>query len=575
MDKKTLPLVIVLVVLIVFYQHILQFLNVLPEPAPTPSVEQQQQTAVPDSVIADTFLQATPVAASQEIEPSPERLRRMQAETATDSISADTIRIVTNKYDVILSSYGGGPVSMILKEYTYRDGEPIQMLPEAEFATPDFEFAGRTFSSSNLNYASSEYPGEYEVTNDTLELVYEYTGAEGGRIIKRYRFYPDEYHYDLALQVEGRESLGFERQYSMVWNTPLGVTEPQPATDYDAMQAVAMMSNSRETLDDFEDNRLNQSLTGYTSWAGVRAKYFAAVIMPQSRDADGVFARGEKRNVATPDGKVELKEITVGIDLPFATVPAFADSFTIFVGPLDYNLMAEYDVGLEDMLDIGTTPFIGWLIKLFAVPILWVLPRMYDFIPNYGLVIILFALLVKIVTLPLSLKSFKSMQAMKDVQPKLEELKKKHKNNPQALNSEMMKLYKKHGVNPMSGCLPIIPQMPLFFALFSVFRSTILLRDAPFIFFIDDLSMGATSFTDPYIILVVIMVAAQFASQKLTMPSTSQNKMLGYIMPLFMGFIFYRFSSGLVLYWTCFSLFSLLDYVIFKRPKKNVEVKAA
>jgi YidC/Oxa1 family membrane protein insertase len=182
-------------------------------------------------------------------------------------------------------------------------------------------------------------------------------------------------------------------------------------------------------------------------------------------------------------------------------------------------------------------------------------------------VIILLAFLMKVITLPLSLKSFKSMNAMRALQPKIEQLKQKHKKNPQALNAEMMKLYKAHGVNPFSGCLPILPQMPLFFALFAVFRSTILLRDAPFVWFITDLSRGATSLTDPYIILVVVMVVAQFISQKFTMASTSQNKAFGYIMPLFMGFLFYKFAAGLVLYWTCFSVFSLLDYIIFRKDK--------
>ncbi|MFQ5453275.1 MAG: YidC/Oxa1 family insertase periplasmic-domain containing protein, partial [Candidatus Zixiibacteriota bacterium] len=369
-----------------------------------------------------------------------------------------------------------------------------------------------------------------------------------------------------------RDRFGFERQYSLVWNTSLGVTEPQAAMDYDVMEAVAMQAGARENLDDFDDGRLNQSLDGFTSWAGLRSKYFAAVIIPKNRDAESVFAKGNKRKVKSPDGEVEQRKIIVGLDMPFANVIGFADSFTVFVGPLDYTLLSKYKVGLEDMLGIGTTPIVGWLIKPFAIAIIWLLPKMYSVIPNYGLVIILFAFLVKVITLPLSMKSFKSMNAMKELQPKIEELKKKHKNNPQALNSEMMKMYKTHGVNPISGCLPMLPQMPLFFALFSVFRQTILLRDAPFIWFITDLSRGAMSFTDPYIILVVIMIAAQFVSQKLTMSTAQQNKALQYAMPLFMGFIFYKFAAGLVLYWACFSIFSLLDYVIFKR-KKNIEVK--
>lgn len=192
---------------------------------------------------------------------------------------------------------------------------------------------------------------------------------------------------------------------------------------------------------------------------------------------------------------------------------------------------------------------------------------MHMVFPNYGIVIILFAILIKLITLPLSLKSYKSMNAVKVVQPKVDELKKKYKNNPQQLNVETMKLYKAHGVNPLSGCLPMLPQMPLFFALFAVFRSTILLRDAPFFWFINDLSRGASSFTDPYMILVVLMIGSQFLSSYVTMSANPQNKMLVYLMPLLMGFIFYKFAAGLVLYWTAFSMLSIADYYLFRRMK--------
>lgn len=572
-DKKTLPLIILLVVLIVFYFQIMEFLGFYSPAKPRQPVE-EHQPAVADSVGQG----AAPTEAPDTLG---EPLRRLVKPTPApsekelgDSVSVDTIIVQTNKFVVTLTSFGGGPVSLTLSDYTYRDSAPIQMLPDAEQATPAATFAGGTFSTSHVNFISSLEPGAYDATREPLDLVYSYSTPDGGEIVKAYRFFPDGYHFDLALQVTNREKLGFERQYSLVWNTPLGVTEPQPGTDYEAMEAVAMMSGSREKLDDFEGDRLNQSLPGYTSWAGVRSKYFAAVLIPRNRTADGVFALGEKRKVSTPSGRIEERHITVGLDMPFANVSSLADSFTIFVGPLDYTIMSRYNVDLEDMLGIGTTPFIGWIIKPFAIGVIWLLPKMYYIIPNYGAVIILFALLVKIITMPLSLKSVKSMNAMKELQPKMEELKKKHKKNPQALNAEMMKMYKAHGVNPMSGCLPMLPQMPLFFALFSVFRSTILLRDAPFVWFISDLSRGASGLADPYIILVVIMVATQFVSQKFTMTSTQQNKIFLYIFPLFMGWLLYRFPAGLVLYWTCFSVFSLLDYFVFRRSKK-AKVKTA
>ncbi|TET96905.1 MAG: membrane protein insertase YidC [Candidatus Zixiibacteriota bacterium] len=561
-DKKTLPLIILLVILVVFYFQIMEFLGFYTPTKP------EQPVAV-DSVQTWPIPVEHPDSLPEQIQELTKPLPVMADTGMFDNLLSDTIIVNTNRFTVMLTSFGGGVVSLELTDYTYRDGTVIQMLPNAEYATPEATFAGGTFSTSRVAFKSSREPGTYDATRDTLELTYSYGVPGEGEIIKRYRFYPDGYHFDLTLEVIDPAQLGFERQYKMIWNTPLGVTEPLAETDYQAMEAVAMMSGSREKLDDFEDDLLNQSLPGYTSWGGVRSKYFAAVLIPRNRTADGVFAVGEKQKVATPSGRIEQRRITVGLDMPFASVSSLADTFTVFVGPLDYTIMSKYNVDLEDMLDIGTTPFIGWIIKPFALGIIWLLPRMHYVIPNYGAVIILFALLVKLVTLPLSMKSFKSMNAMKELQPKMEELKKKHKKNPQALNAEMMKLYKKHGVNPMSGCLPMLPQMPLFFALFSVFRSTILLRDAPFIWFISDLSRGASGLTDPYIILVVVMVATQFISQKFTMVSTTQqNKMFMYIFPFFMGWLLYKFPAGLVLYWTCFSVFSLLDYVIFKRRKK-------
>ena len=551
--------------IIIFYYPILQFFGLTEKPVP--QVTPTEQT--------DTSQAATPAETSFGIkESTPITSDNLSAQTPADSavsVESDTIIIKTNKYEIALSSHGGGPVSQYLKEFTYRDGRNINMLSKANLATPDFTFAGETFSTANVDFSSSTRAGTYDVTSGPFDLHYSYKRGEGaGELIKHYRFYPETYHYDLVIEIVNREQFGFERNYSIVWNTPLDVTEPQIEEDFVEVNAVALMAGERVTLDDFEDNKLNQSFDGQVSWAGVRSKYFTSAIIPRNSAAERVFAAGKKMDVPTTDGPVEGREITVGLMMPLEG--QLSDTFTIFVGPLDYNLMASYDVELEDMLGIGTTPYVGWIIKPFALAIIWLLPKMYYVIPNYGVVIIIFALLVKLITLPLSLKSFKSMQAMKDLQPKTEELKKKHKNNPQAMNQEMMKMYKEHGVNPMSGCLPILPQMPLFFALFSVFRSTILLRNAPFVWFVDDLSRGASSFTDPYIILVLIMIAAQFISQKFTMAPSQQNKILLYIMPLFMGFIFHSFAAGLVLYWACFSLFSLLDYAMFKRPK-NQDVK--
>ncbi len=566
-----------LAIVVLFYWPILQFFGLVDEPEPQPrQTEQTDTTTAPtgrDTSSGQRETQApTPVdTAMALVEPTDTAL--------PDTFRIDSLVVETNKYTVTMTNRGGGPISILLKEYEYRNGDPIEMLPDAEDATPTVSFAGGSFNTTGLPFLTSE-SGTVNATRDTVEIEYIYSGPAGGQIVKKYRFKPDDYDFVYTMEVRNRQSFGFEREYDLIWNTSPAPTEPQARVDYDEINAVAYMAGSRETLDDYQDNNLNQTLVGNTSWAGVRSKYFAAALLmpdPVERQATAVFARGRKTPIETPDGTVDKREVVVGLELPFSSAQRdIVDSFTVFVGPLSYRLMTEYEPDLEAMLGIGTTPFVGWLIKPFAVGIIWLFPRMYNVIPNYGFVIILFALIIKLITMPLSMRSFRSMQAMKDLQPKIEQLKKKHEKDPQKMNKEMMTLYKEHGVNPISGCLPMLPQMPLFFAMFSVVRSTILLRNAPFVWPITDLSHGASGLFDPYIILVLAMVVAQFASQKVTMPSTQQNKALMYMMPLVFGFFFYSFPAGLVLYWTCFSLFSLIDYFAFKRrPMKNAEVQSA
>ncbi|MBD3403265.1 membrane protein insertase YidC [candidate division GN15 bacterium] len=587
-DRKSIVLVVLLAVVILFYWQILEFLG-LHEPAPEQPAQTTEQVDTATAEQPPPQQQPTDTQPTRAAEPTgdlPSLLTDTTGAVAkqTDTLPfmaeqagvIDTIVVETDTYEVILINQGGGPVSMLLKEHSYRDGEPIEMLPEPMNVSPEASFAQGAVMTGQLPFESSLASGTYNVSGQPLEVEYRYVAPNGVEFFKRYWFHRDKYSFDMVLEVRNGDRLGIDRKYYMVWNNPPPVTEPDPKTDYNEMNAVAYMGGSREQLDDYEDSQLDQTLLGTTSWAGVRSKYFTATMIPRSQLAEGVRAEGRKWKVQTPDGSMEKRDVTVALEMPFAGSGAVTDSFTVFVGPMDYFLMSDYEVGLEDMLGIGTTPVVGWIIKPFAWIVMWGLPKLFSVVGNYGWVIIIFALLIKLVTMPLSLKSFKSMQAMKDLQPKIEELKKKHSKNPQAMNQEMMKLYKKHGVNPLSGCLPILLQMPLLFAMFTVFRSTILLRDAPFIWFIQDLSHGATGFTDPYIVLVIIMVGAQFLSQHLTMASsTQQNKALMYMMPPVMGFFLYSLPAGLILYWICFSVFSLLDWLVYKRDKKNMQVQPA
>jgi len=564
LDKNTIILVVALGLLVIFWMPIMTGLGLIEPPQPpVETAEQYTQQTEPQAV---TETQTAPLGSSQNQPLADSTIQTASLGEAVSTVPVDSIFIETDVWSIVMTNYGGGPISFELKKYLDQEGQPIQMLPGCQTTTPEFSFQGGALSDKRLPFVSSLPSSHYTVDSQPFELSYSFQSESGGQITKKYRFYPERYDYDLIIEITGRPELGIEREYSIEWNNRLEPTELNIQDDYTSFWATAMMGTELIKFDDYDNGRFAVSHTGVTKWAATRSKFFSAILVPRSRDGSGVKASGFEKSVQTLDGSVDGKELTVGItmDVPYET--SFIDSFSVFVGPMDYEVLKNFNHDVVDIIDIGTTPVIGWLIKIFAIPIMWLLPRMYEIIPNYGVVIILFGLLVKLITLPLSKKTVRSMMAMKELQPKMEELKKKHKKNPQALNREMMKLYKVHGVNPLSGCLPYLPQLPMFFALFAVFRSTILLRQAPFMLWWDDLSRGATSITDPYIILVILMAGLMFVQQKMTM-TDPKNKMLIYMMPLMMGFFFYKAAAGLVLYWTCFSLFSWIEQLVFKKPQ--------
>ncbi len=563
MDKKTIILVVALGLLVIFWMPIMTTLGLMKAPAPQP-----QRTTADSSQVAQ---EANKISATQDSTAAPIAASKVAHSDTTsasqaENIVEDSIIVETEAWIVTLSNYGGGPVSHKLKNYKYLDGNLIEMLPSCQKATPELDFNALKVNAGKITYQASLAKGKYIVGSTPLELAYTYKGEGGGTLIKKYRFYNNKYQYDLIIEVIDRASLGIEREYSLEWNNPLEPTELRLYDDYNAMWAMGHMGGERIKFDDYTDNKYSISLSGSTNWIATRSKYFASILVPRSQLASGAKSSGVKEKLVTPHETVQKRNITIGLMMEIPSGDKLVDSFSVFVGPMDYDILKSFDNTVVDIFDIGTTPVVGWIIKIFAIPIMWILPRMYAVIPNYGFVIMIFALIIKLITLPLSKKTVKSMMAMKELQPKMEELKKKHKNNPQALNKEMMKLYKDMGINPFSGCLPYLPQLPLFFALFAVFSSTILLRQAPFLFWWNDLSRGALSLTDPYIILVALMMILMFVQQKMTM-TDPKNKMLIYLMPVMMGFFFYKASAGLVLYWTSFSLFSFIEQLVFK-PKK-------
>jgi YidC/Oxa1 family membrane protein insertase len=229
---------------------------------------------------------------------------------------------------------------------------------------------------------------------------------------------------------------------------------------------------------------------------------------------------------------------------------------TIYGGPKEQDGLEAVGGELKYIVDFG-------FFSPIARPIFWLLKKLYAVIGNYGVAIILLTVMIRVPFIPLVNKGQKSMKKLQELQPRIAEMKQKYKNDPDRMNKEMMGIYSKHKVNPIGGCLPLILQIPVFFALYKVLMITIELRGAPFAFWIQDLATK-----DPYYILPVLMGATMLLQQKMT-PTGGDEKMKKILMwmPIVFTFISFNFPSGLVLYWLVNNLLSITQQFFVNRAK--------
>ena len=245
------------------------------------------------------------------------------------------------------------------------------------------------------------------------------------------------------------------------------------------------------------------------------------------------------------------------------------------MGPLEYDRVRSLGVSLESIMDFGWS-----FIRPISKGVLFALKKMHGVIPNYGYVLIVFAFIIKILVYPLTKKSYQSMSAMQAVAPEVNALKEKYKSNPTKLNQATMELYKKKGVNPLGGCLPMLLQMPLLFALFQVFRTTIELRSEPFVWWITDLSSPDAVFYLPFkiplygshvAILPILMVVSMFIQQRMMSGPAQQpqQKTMQYFMTGFFFLMFNGFPSGLNLYYTLFNVLTIAQQKLIPPETTN------
>ena len=293
---------------------------------------------------------------------------------------------------------------------------------------------------------------------------------------------------------------------------------------------------------------------GDPAWVAMVQHYFASAWIPADKTTRDIYA-----------GKIDNNLYRIGIQTPLGIVApgvAVVENSKLFVGPQEESVLETIAPGFALLKDYG-------YLTILAKPIFWLLENIHSYVGNWGWAIILLTILIKLVFFPLSAASYKSMARMKEVQPRLLVMREQYKGEPQKLNQAMMEMYRKEKINPLGGCLPVVIQIPVFISLYWVLLSSVEMRNAPWVAWIQDLSVP-----DPYYILPIIMAASMFVQTKLnpTPPDPIQAKVMLY-MPLIFSVMFFFFPAGLVLYWVVNNLLSIaqqwqINQMFEKKPAK-------
>ena len=473
----------------------------------------------------------------------------------------------------ISSKYGGSLVSFETFNYTGQDSGFLNLINGIN--SENLVIRYKNIDGQDVDLSAPWSPGGKHfsgaITTPTTFSFFIDVG-NNNKIEKSLTFYPDSYIIDINISLDGVADQVFAGVYTFGWYGGLTTTEKNVIDDKIYFYSYVFQGGELVDLKVESGESESMNLNGSTEWVAIRTKYFITALIPgRSGDVSSAFISGT-------NGSREL------YDMALSLPASGASSLRLYLGPLEYDKIKSVGKDLDRVMNFGF-----WFIRPISKGVLWLLKKMNEYIPNYGFVLIVFSVLVKLLVFPLTKKSYESTAAMQRLAPEIAALREKLKDNPQKLNQATMKLYKDKGVNPLGGCFPMLLQMPLLFALFQVFRTTIELRAEPFVFWIKDLSAPDAVYTLPFSIpiygahvavLPILMVISMFIQQRMMSPSggeqQAQQKMMMYFMTGFFFLLFNSFPSGLNLYYTLFNVLTIVQQkFITTHPHPPAEVKTA
>lgn len=531
MEKRALLAVVLSILILILYQEWVARRYVAPPP---PRQEMKEEAPAPLP------------------QPRPEA-QEVKAAPAVERPSVREIRVETDRYVAVFTNQGARLKSFTLKNYRASVAEqspPFEMVPSVPGVPYPLgvELSGpEPFNDQELIYAVEGR--DLKLTGDARgTLVFRAKTPAGAVLVKEFTFTGAVYPIQIELAVEKVDG---------PWSPAVVLTSaaawPGSAHDATLVGALALLNNKirRESIDEIKKG---VELKGPVSWAGFDYTYFFFSLLPDGEREYELAARE-----AGPALVLRMRSLAAGEG------PA-ADRFTLFIGPKDLEILKSLGRGLERSIDFGYFAFV-------SIPLLYVLRFAHRFTGSYGVDIILLTILIKVLLAPLTHKSFVSMKQMQKLQPQMERIRERFKDDREKLNKEMMELYRRNKVNPLGGCLPMLLQFPVFIGLYNALRTPIELRHASFLW-IKDLSrpdweslpftLGSWTLGIP--VLTLLMGASMFLQQWMT-PSAgdpNQRRMM-LMMPVVFTAMFVTFPAGLTIYWLVNNVLTIAQQYLINR----------
>ena len=520
-----------------------------------PSKDQvSKKGETPDTVASKTVSQSPETASAPHaaISKAPEKTKIMLApETDEKEVVVDT-----PLYRAVFTNAGPTIKSFKLKEYRESvepDSPLIELInlqqDKADFLIISFDGASASQLEKTI-YQVEHQKIRIESDSSPKNLVFHSSTSGGISISQTYRFYPDQYRIDLHIDVINQSG----ETVTGAFVADIKALPPEGKQSYYSYVGIVLLLDDKLEEVKIKKESEPKDLAGRIGWMAYEDDFFISAVIPDEPSKASFKGR------LLPSGILEGTHMPPSISLhPSERV---SSSYTLYLGPRELGILKQLGKNLERAISFGWTDII-------AKPLLYLLRFFNQYINNYGVSIILLTILIKGLFWPLTHKSYKSMKEMQKLQPRMAKIREKYKNNKAQLNKEMMGLYKTYKVNPMGGCLPMIIQLPVFFALFRILGSAIELRQAPFMLWIKDLSAPDRLFNFPFSIpfmeppygipvLTLLMGASMFLQQKMTpTPGDPMQAKIMMFLPLIFTFMFINFPSGLVLYWFVNNILSI------------------